>query len=192
MPQALAPEDQTETTRQLHDWREGYEGTAALRLAARALASGAVTSKKQAAHLAGVTPEYFSQLTANVSPSEPLMKLMAEVEQKIADKSVDLSSIIRLLSREAIDKAVQIMRGSKSEALQLKAAHDFMDRNPELSKTQKHIVTSFSLDGQDAKELAAVLVETAAMREAFTEVEEGDYVTVDISENVDPESPDGR
>ena len=186
MPHASLPEEErSEKTREIQDWRKEYEGNPALRLAVRALASGAVTTKKEAAALAGVTPEYFSQLTAYVAPSKALMELMAEVEQKIADKTIDLSATVRLLSREAVGKALDIMRESKSEALQLKAAHDFMDRNPEISKTQKHIVTTFSLDGQDAKELAAVLVESASARGQFPEVEEGDFVAVDMGEKSD-------
>lgn len=185
---ALAPEDRAEKTLADQAWRREYDGNPAIRLAVRALASGAVRTKKEAAMLAGVSVGYFSALTADVAPSASLTELMTEIEQQIHDRTIQLSTVISLLSREAVEKALDIMRSSKSEALQLKAAQDFMDRDPTLSKTQRHIVTSFSLDGQDAKELAAVLVETAAMRGTFKAVEEGDYVTVDTSKSVDIEA----
>lgn len=95
-----------------------------------------------------------------------------------------MSKVLELLGREAIGRIRGHMNNEDNPAsVQLKAAQDLADRSPETSKTIKHEVASISLSGQDAKEMAAALVESARSRERFSHVAEGDFVQVETKQD---------
>jgi len=150
-----------------------------LKHACRLYASAAVPTKREAAEAVGLNPSYFNVITqpGHAKAMPEAIELIDEIQAKIQDKTVDLSSIIQLVSREAVDEMRALLKESKNEAIRLKAASDILDRNPETSKTQKHQVSSFSLTGEDAKSLAAALVMSARAQQAVAPVT-GDFIRI--------------
>lgn len=156
--------------------------------AARLYASGAVKTKKAACEAVGLAPTYLSLLSRTSVSHPEVTSIIGEVDQAIHNKSIALSAVIALAARRAVDKVNKLM-DSNNEHIALKAASDILDRNPETSKTQKLQMTSFSLDGQDAKDIAAALVRGAEVRERFASIGEGDFVKIDGENNgKDPSS----
>lgn len=92
-----------------------------------------------------------------------------------------MSKVLSLLGREAVGKLRGLM-DSNSEMIQLKAAQDLADRSPETSKTIKHEVASITISGQDAKEMAEALVESARSREKFSHLAAEDFVQVEMEQ----------
>lgn len=147
------------------------------KMAARLYASGAVKSKKAACEAVGLNPSYLSTLSREVVNHPEIASIIGEIDHAIHDKTVAMSTVLALMARKAVEKVNKLM-DSQNEHISLKAASDVLDRNPETSKTQKLQVTSFSLDGQDAKDLAAALVRGAEVREKFAEIGKGDFVKI--------------
>lgn len=151
-----------------------------IRHAARLYASGAVRTKQEAAEAVGVNPSYFNVITqpGHSRANPEILEMMDEIERSISDKTVQLSSVIEHVSREALSEMRSLMLDSQNEAIRLKAASDILDRNPETSKTQKHQLSSFSLSGEDAKALAAALVKSAEAQQLYASQATGDFVRV--------------
>lgn len=145
--------------------------------AARLYASGAVPTKKAACEAVGLAPTYLSLLSRTSVSHPEVTSIIGEVDQAIHDKSIALSAVIALAARRAVDRVNKLM-DSGNEHIALKAASDILDRNPETSKTQKLQMTSFSLDGEDAKAIAAALVRGAEVRERYASIGEGDFVKI--------------
>lgn len=159
--------------------------TPRIRHAARLYASGAVKTKQEAAEAVGVNPSYFNIVTqpGHARSNPEIIKLMDEIEERIHDKTVALSSVIESVSREALSEMRDLLNNSNNEAIRLKAASDILDRNPETSKTQKHQLSSFSLGSEDAKTLAAALVKSAEAQRLYGAAAVGDFVKI-------PQEPD--
>lgn len=159
--------------------RQG-RATPRIRHAARLYASGAVKTKQEAAEAVGVSPSYFNIVTqpGHARSNPEIIKLMDEIETAIHDKTVSLSSVIEMVSREAVDEMRDLINHSQNEAIRLKAASDILDRNPETSKTQKHQLSSFSLGSEDAKALAAALVKSAEAQKLYGSQVMGDFVKI--------------
>ena len=138
-------------------------------MAVRLYATGACRTKKEASAAAGLHPNYLTMLTNRQGGSEPVKRLMNDIDTMIGDQTIQTSAIISLLGREAIGRIAKMM-DSASEGIALKAAVDLADRSPETSKTQKVQLDSFSLSGQDVKDLAAAMVESARSQERYAEV----------------------
>ena len=157
-----------------------------VRLAARLYATGACATKQEAAEAAGLSPSYFSVVTAPGGESGPVAKrrqvndFMAELDQKLEDKLISTSAALELLGRKALTKMGDLMENSGNQAIQLKAAQDLLDRSPETSKVQKIAAAGFTLDAADAKEMAAALVASARIRMQFEPEIMGDYVRVPV------------
>lgn len=149
--------------------------SARMRLAARFYATGAAPTKKAAALAAGIHPAYFTTMSV-VNPE--VSRMIGDIDTQINDQSIALSKIVAIIARRAAGKINQLI-DSPNEHIALKASSDILDRNPETSKTIKATVTSFSLDGQDAKEIAAAMVEAARVKEQFREMAMKDYVRVE-------------
>lgn len=134
----------------------------------------------------GIHPTYFSLATSPGSQlhKPELTQLMDEVQQQIHDKTVDLSTVIKTVSREALKTQVELMRSTNNEAIKLKATQDFLDRNPETSKVQKHQVESFSISSEDARALAEAMVRSAALRQMphSQEASVGDFVRIPMED----------
>jgi hypothetical protein len=161
-----------------------YGLTPRVKHACRLYASAAVSTKKEAAEAVGLNPSYFNVITqpGHAKAMPEAIALIDEIQQKIEDKAVDLSSVVQLVSREALVEVRNLMKDSKNEAIKLKAASDILDRNPETSKTQKIQATSFSLSGEDAKQLAAALVLSAQAQSQIPPVT-GDFVRIPIDKS---------
>lgn len=147
-----------------------------VRLAARLYASGAVSSKREAARAVGLHPAYLSVLDS--AGNEVTHSIYSEVDAALADKTMSLSAIIQKMSRTAL-KTVNNLMNSENDQVAMKAAADVLDRNPETSKTFKASISTFSLDGQDVKELAAVLVQAAKTKEKYLPVTQADFIRVE-------------
>ncbi len=165
------------------------QGTATLSpraaLAARLYASGACKTKGEAAEAAGLSKGYFYVLSSPKNGSERVRSLIEQVDSEIQSKTVDMSKVIELLGRRAVRNIADHMENASSEALRLKAATDLADRSPETQKTQRTIAASFSVDGEDAKALAAAMVESANIQKKYAHVAEGDYIEVNVESGVD-------
>lgn len=137
-----------------------YGLTPRVKHACRLYASAAVATKQEAAEAVGLNPSYFNVITqpGHKKANPEAIALIDEIQQRIEDKTVDLSAVVQEVSREALSEMRKLIKNSQNEAIRLKAASDILDRNPETSKTQKHAVAAFSLDSTDAKELAHALV----------------------------------
>lgn len=144
-------------------------------MAARFYATGAAPTKKAAALAAGIHPAYFTTMSV-VNPE--VSRMIGEIDTQINDQSISLSKIIALIARRAAGKVNQLI-DSQNEHIALKASSDILDRNPDTSKTIKASVTSFSLDGQDAKEIAAAMVQAARVKEQFRDIAVGNFVRVE-------------
>jgi hypothetical protein len=159
-----------------------------VRLAARLYATGACATKQEAAEAAGLSPSYFSVITAPgggegtgpVAKRRQVHTFMDDLDQKLEDKIITTSAALELLARKALTKVGDLMENSGNQAIQLKAAQDLLDRNPETSKVQKIATAGFTLDAADAKEMAAALVASARIRLQFESDVQGDYVRVPV------------
>lgn len=130
-----------------------------------------------------MNPTYFSLVT---SPGNDLHKpeateIMDRVEQEIHDKTVNMSAILDTLGREALVRMRGLMKESKNEAIQFKAAADLLDRSQETSKVQKHQVAAFTVGAEDAKMLAAAMLRSAQARGRYAEAAEGDFIRIPIA-----------
>lgn len=147
------------------------------KLALKMIALGAANNK-EAAKAVGLHPAYIPQLKG----SEPGQKLMSEIEGKVDEAALETSVLIDRLGREAIQKLAGLMRFSNNENIIIRAAQDLADRAPDTSKVQRHQVETFTLGANDAKEIAAALVESAAHRAKYIGAAEGSVIKVE-SEN---------
>jgi hypothetical protein len=154
-----------------------------VRMAARLYATGACKTKKEASALAGLHPNYLTMLTGQAIGSEPVKRLVNDLTEMLDDETVATSVIIHKLGRQAIKRISQLMY-SDSEHISLKAAQDLADRAPDTSKTQKVSIDSFTLSGQDAKELAAALVESATRSAQFDQITTEGLIEVKDIENL--------
>jgi hypothetical protein len=156
-------------------------------MAARLYATAAVPTKKAACRAVGLSEGYLSILS--MSGNSEVNQILDETDRALADKTISLSATIALLARKAADRMKDLI-ASSNEHVALKASSDILDRTPETSKTFKHSITSWSLDGDDAKELARALVESARVKERFSAVAAGDFVRVDLeADNGKEEAP---
>lgn len=130
---------------------------------------------KEAAQAVGLHPAYINQLKG----SKPGQELVAQMEQQLDETAVETSVLMDRLGREALHRIATLMRHCESPGIQLRAAVDLADRSPQTSKVHKHQVESFTLGSNDAKEIAAALVESATQRQKFIGAVEGEFVKVE-------------
>lgn len=131
-----------------------------VRNALRLYVSGACRTKKEASTAVGLHPNYLTMLTSPTNGSEPVKKLMGELEETLQDKTFDMSHLVQYVGRKAFLSAARLL-DSQNERIILDAAKELMDRSPETQKTTKLQVDSFSLDGQDVTALVEALTESA-------------------------------
>lgn len=160
--------------------------SARVKLAVRLYQTGACRTKKEASIAAGLHPNYLTMLTRQGGGSEPVKRLMNDVDDMIADQTVQTSAIIELLGRRAVGKLANLME-SANEGVVFKAAQDLADRSPATSKTQKVQLDSFSISGQDVKDLAAAMVESARSQQRYMHIANEGLDEVGL--NVIPELP---
>lgn len=132
--------------------------------------------------MAGIEPHYFTQVT---NQHEPTKQLIAAVQERILDETVDTSVILKQLGRHAVKRISQLM-DSDNDHIALKAAQDLADRSPDTSKTQKLDVTgALTLGHADARDLAAAMVESARLREQYRSVVTEGLVELDTDKRAD-------
>lgn len=146
-----------------------------VRHALRALTVGGMKNN-DAAKIGGVTPAYLSQ----VKSSQPGMDYVNGLNDSIDEKAMDTSSLLTKLGREAVATIANLMRSSSNQNITLRASQDLADRSAETQKTQRHHVETFSLNGKDAREIAAAMVEAAKLREDYAAAALGDYIRVPL------------
>ena len=152
-------------------------------MAARLYATGACKTQKEASAAAGLHPNY---LTLLMSENRMVQDFVSRIDREIESDAVDMSKMLVTLGRRGVRNIAQLMENGESEQVRFKAAQDLADRSPETSKIQKHAVASFSIEGEDAKAIAAALVESATVSRQFAEVGSGDFVRVDTNAAVGP------
>lgn len=137
-------------------------------------------TKKHIAQSIGISPNsiYHNTMHAVINPNAAAT--VQRINALIEDETVEIGKALRLAGRRAVTKIVNTMENASSEVLQFKAAQDLADRSPETSKTQKLAVTSFSLTGDDVRDLARSMVEAAEAKRDFADVAKGDFVKVDV------------
>lgn len=151
-----------------------------VKLATRLYTTGACPTKQAAAEAAGLDPAYFSLISSPKNGSRKLKNFMQEVDDALTEQSVDMSKVLSILGRRAVRNIASLMEDAEGEGTRLRAAQDLADRSPETQKIQKHQVESFTISGEDAKELAAAMVESARIKDRYMSMAEGDFVTVDM------------
>lgn len=149
-----------------------------IRLAARLYATGAMPTKKAAAEAAGVHPVWFTVMSNH---NDLTKRIMSDVDRAVEDESISTSQLLQHLGRKAIGKIHTLMNTAVKDEVQLKAAMDLADRNPETSKIQRHQVEALHITSSDAKELAASLVQAAQVTAKLGDAMKGDFVKVDSS-----------
>lgn len=150
----------------------------ATKQALRLYATGAVKTLAEAARATGIAPG-----TAYVAHASATgRREVARVDNNQVEKAVNVSQLIASLSTKAVEKVATLMEKGSSEGIQLRAAQDLLDRNPETSKTQKVQVSDLTMQDKDAKLLAAAMVEAAKLRALHAETSRRD--TLAIAEGV--------
>ena len=169
----------TESYRRQRGYRETMSLSPKVKLAARLYGTGLVKTKKEAAAIAEISEQHFSNLTGP-SGNPELKALMNNVDAAVADQTVDMGAVLQQLGRESIKTINDIRKDSDSELVRLKAAQDLADRSPEVSKTQKTVSTALTIDAKDAAALASALREGSEVADDFHEIVDMGYVGVDL------------
>lgn len=150
--------------------------TTRVRNAIRALVTGAVRTKRDAAKLAQMHPVYF-QILCRKNPY--VQHIIREYQREMDASAISASALIQKLQIEAVKTIEEIMNSSSSQALRLRAAIDLADRGPETSKVQRHQIETFSIAESDAANIRSAMLESAKMRRLEMEVQE-DYEKVTV------------
>lgn len=155
---------------------EGMKVSPRVRKAAMLYASGVAATKKEAAAIAGITPVHLQNMTSH---NPEVRRIMNDVQVLIDDETVATSKILQTLSRKAVGRLAELM-DSANETVAFRAAQDLADRGPETQKTQRVQVDALTLTGEDAKAIAAAMVESSKARETYADVAVHGFVDVDI------------
>lgn len=145
-----------------------------IRMAARMYASGAVRTKREAAQMAQISPEWFGTMSNH---NEEVRRIVDDVDRAIDDKSIDMSTVLRTVGREAI-KRIRGLMFEDNPHVALKAAVDLADRSSEVAKIQRHEIATMNVRPEDAKSLAEALVMAAEARQRYTDQVKGGLVRV--------------
>lgn len=129
-------------------------------------ATGAARNKRDAALIAGITPVHFTNMS-NMNPETK--RLINNVQQMVEDESITTSKLLQTLGRKAVGRLAQLM-DSPNDTVAFRAAQDLADRSTETQKTQRVQMESLTLSGEDAKALAAAMVESSRAQVAYEHV----------------------
>lgn len=154
-----------------------------VKLAVRLYTTGICKTKREAGEAAGLHPSYLTMLTGP-NGSDPVKNLMSEIDEQIANKTIETSAIIQSLGRKALGKMGKLME-TGSEGVQFRSAQDLLDRSPETSKTQRIETIAFSLDGEDAATLAKAMIESAKSDKDYDSIAEEGLMEVDLTEHTE-------
>lgn len=163
-------------------WTERLEGirpSTAVKTAIRLLVTGACKTKREAAVAAGLHPAYLTQVTTH---SSAVIAYLQEMESLMTDKTADMSVVMNNLGRVGIAKIAQLAVAGGNERIQLDAAKTLADRSPDTAGIQKIQDAGLSLGANDAKAIAAALIESAGLSAQFDHVARNGLVEVDITQ----------
>lgn len=121
----------------------------------------------------GLHPNYLGMLLNPNGGSPAVQALLAEYEDELHDKTLDMSHIQQYLGRKALLTVAGLMDHSQNERIILDSAKELLDRSPETQKSQRLQVDSFSLDGQDVAALVSALAESAAVAQLHAAAKDG-------------------
>lgn len=155
-----------------------------VKMAIRLYTSGAAKTKLEASTMAGLHPQTLTVYSNSPRYMEAINKYQNELSAMLDDESTDMQVILDKMARKAVGRIGELMYSSKDDVA-LKAAVDIADRS---SKTQKVIraqVETFSIAGEDAKALAAGMIEAARVRAANNAVVTGDFIKVELAERAE-------
>lgn len=154
-----------------------------VRMALRLYSTMQVPTMQEAAKAVGLNNTYLATV-ANKSPVAG--KYMDNIAALMDNEAEDIGKIIQRYGRAALNKIAHVMVDpSAGTAMQLKAAIDLADRSPETAATQKHQLEAFSIGSDDAKLLAAAMVNGRAAQEKFGALTAGNFDKVEEVKNVD-------
>lgn len=159
-----------------------------VRLAHTLYATGAVRTKKEAAAVVGLAPQYLYMIRGQ--HTEEVQETIDTAQYQIAQRATDMSAALDFYSRRAVDKIAQLMDTAAKEDVQLRAAQDLADRGPHTAKIQRHAIANLTMSAEDAKAIAAAMVESASVREQTEDVVSGSYVKIKLH-GMDGEVPNG-
>lgn len=145
-----------------------------MKLAIRAYATGSVKTVSEAAQMFGLNPMSVYQAKRSLDGQE----LMEQVDNDVGKRSVDVSALIASLGEKAVNRIGMLMQHAESEAVQLAAAKDLLDRNPVTSKTQRVQAEGFTLGDGEAKHLAAALMQAVEIRNRVGEAAKLDVMAI--------------
>jgi hypothetical protein len=151
--------------------REVKDLSPRVRMALRLYVHGVVPTQREASRLAGLSEAYFSQ----VINSPAGRTYMQSAHNIIEENAHDVNLLIQKLSVRAIGVIGTLMEDASKEDVRLKAAQDLADRGPETAKIQKHQVESFTLSSSDARAIAESMVQAAAVKKKFSNLESEDF-----------------
>jgi len=119
---------------------------------------------------------------SNLNPET--RRIIGDVHSMIADETVATSKVLQTLSRKALGKLANLM-DSDNENISFRAAQDLADRGPETQKTQRIQMDSLTLTGEDAKALAAAMVESSRAHIDYVDVGVHGLIEVDTDKASD-------
>lgn len=146
-----------------------------VKTAARLYATGAVKTMKAASELAGLHP---NTLTMYMQHNSELQEMIQQIDAEVAAKTVDTAPVLKHLEVVALSVMNNLMRNSGSEQIKLKAAQDLLDRGPRTGKVQRTMSVGLTIDGEDAKALAASLVASRNVTQRYLHEVQGDFEKV--------------
>lgn len=106
--------------------------------------------------------------------------MVAGVDAAIGEKTIDMSAVLQGLEVIALDKMRKLLEAS-TENIQFKAAQDLLDRGPRTGKIQRQVTAALTIDGEDAKVLAASLIAARQANEKYRPLVQGDYDKVQLA-----------
>lgn len=130
-------------------------------LALRLYATGAAKTLAQAGAIAGLgTGTLYNHRFHNRASH---LSLESHIMDRITERAVDASALIRQLAVEAVETQAQIMRTGEKDADRRLAAADLLDSNPETSKTLRVAETSLQLTAEQILSLRTAMAESASL-----------------------------
>lgn len=152
-----------------------------VKLAAKLWLTGTARTKREASRMAGLHPNYLTMLTGP-NGSVQLMQYINEMEARIEDGTVEMSQVLQELGRKAIVNMARLMESSGKDEVKLRAAVELAERSPETQKIMRAEVTSLTLSGEDAKELARAMIESRTQSEQFDHIASDGLIEVDTDD----------
>ena len=147
-----------------------------MRLAALLYSTGAARTKREAAQIAGIAPEYFTTMSNH---NDQVRRIVGQTQETMDDEAVATSVLIQRLGRKALMRLSHLMDNARDEVA-FRAAQDLADRAPDTSKVQRVQVDQFTLGGEDVRAIAAAMIESSKHDAEYADVALNGLVEVEI------------